>query len=39
VIDPELERKNLLWGWLLAALFVALFGGTILVAVIYLQLD
>jgi hypothetical protein len=39
VIDPELGRKNLVWGWLLGALFVVLFAGTVLVALIYLQLD
>jgi hypothetical protein len=38
-MDPELARKNLLWGWALAGLFAALFGGTVLVAFVYLQLD
>lgn len=38
-MDPELERKNLMWGWLLAALLVVLFLGTFLVGLIYLQLD
>lgn len=38
-MDPELERKNLMWGWLLAALLVVLFLGTFLVGLVYLQLD
>jgi hypothetical protein len=38
-MDPELERKNLLLGWALFGLFVLLFAGTFLVAIIYLQLD
>jgi hypothetical protein len=38
-VDPELERKNLLLGWALFGLFVLLFAGTFLVAIIYLQLD
>jgi hypothetical protein len=38
-MDPELARKNMLWGWALAALFVALFAGTAIVALVYLQLD
>lgn len=39
--DPELEaaRRNVLLGLSLFALFVALFGGTIVVALIYLALD
>ena len=39
MIDPELARKNVLWGWLLTALFVVLFFGTFVVALIYLELD
>ena len=43
-VDPaETERllaqKNMAWGWALLALFVALFGGTVLVALAYLWLD
>jgi hypothetical protein len=29
----------MMWGWALLALFVALFGGTVLVAAAYLWLD
>jgi hypothetical protein len=35
-IDPETARKNLLLGLLLFAVFVLLFGGTVLVAFVYL---
>jgi hypothetical protein len=38
-VDPELERKNMLLGWALFGLFVLLFAGTFLVALVYLQLD
>lgn len=38
-MEPELARRNMLWGWALAALFVVLFAGTVLVAVVYLELD
>jgi hypothetical protein len=34
--NPELARRNLIWGWSLFGLFVFLFGGTVLVALIYL---
>ena len=39
--DPtsELERKNLVLGWALFALFLVLFAGTIGVAFLYLALD
>jgi len=37
--DPELERKNLIWGWALFALFLILFGGTFGVALLYLAFD
>jgi hypothetical protein len=37
--DRDLERKNLLWGWALFALFVLLFVGTFGVALVYLALD
>ena len=38
-MDPELERKNLLLGWAIFGLFVLLFAGTFLIALVYLQLD
>ena len=37
--DPDLHRKNLKLGWALFGLFVLLFVGTVLVALLYLQLD
>jgi len=39
VNDADLARKNLRFGWALFALFWILFAGTILVAVLYVQLD
>jgi hypothetical protein len=39
VIDPETERKNLVWGWALFGLFLLLFGGTLVVALLYLAVD
>jgi hypothetical protein len=36
---PELERKNLVLGWALFAVFVLLFAGTVGVAFLYLALD
>jgi hypothetical protein len=38
-MDPELARKNVLFGWALFGVFVLLFGGTFAVAYIYLALD
>jgi hypothetical protein len=38
-LDPEIARKNMIWGWALLGLFCALFGGTVLVALAYLWLD
>jgi len=38
-LTPELERKNLVLGWLLFGLFVVLFAGTVGVAFLYLALD
>ena len=35
-VDRDLARKNLLLGWALFALFVVLFAGTVIVALIYL---
>jgi len=37
--DRDLERGNALLGWALLGLFVVLFLATVLVALIYLQLD
>ncbi len=37
--DAELSRRNLRFGWALFGLFVLLFAGTFLVALLYLQLD
>jgi hypothetical protein len=37
--EAELARKNVLLGWALFALALAIFGGTIVVALIYLALD
>ncbi len=38
-MDPELERRNMLLGWALFGLFVLIFVGTFVVALIYLQFD
>ena len=38
-ITPELERKNLVFGWALFGIFVLLFAGTVGVAFLYLALD
>jgi len=38
-LTPELERKNLLFGWALFAIFLLLFAGTVGVALLYLALD
>jgi hypothetical protein len=37
--ELELHRRNLRFGWALFGLFVLLFAGTILVALLYLQFD
>jgi hypothetical protein len=37
--ESELHRRNLRFGWALFGLFVLLFAGTILVALLYLQFD
>jgi hypothetical protein len=41
VTEPsaDLERKNLVLGWALFAVFLVLFAGTIAVAFLYLALD
>jgi hypothetical protein len=33
--DAEIARKNMLWGWALFGLFCLLFGGTVVVALVY----
>jgi hypothetical protein len=38
-ITPELERRNLILGWVLFGIFVLLFAGTVGVALLYLALD
>ncbi len=38
-MSRELERKNLLLGWALFAIFLVLFAGTVGVAFLYLALD
>jgi hypothetical protein len=39
MLDPELERRNMRLGWAVFGLAFALFAGTFLVALVYLQLD
>ena len=39
VLEREIARKNMVWGWALFGLFCVLFGGTVLVALAYLWLD
>ena len=39
MLDPELERKNMRLGWALFGLFVLLFAGTFVVALIYIALS
>ncbi len=39
MLDPEIQRKNLLWGWSLFVLFLVLLGGTVAIAFIYLAVD
>jgi len=38
-LELELQRRNLRFGWALGGLFVLLFAGTVLIALLYLQLD
>jgi hypothetical protein len=38
-MDPELARKNVIFGWLLLGVFLLLFGGTFAIAYLYLALD
>jgi hypothetical protein len=37
--ERELARRNMAWGWALAALFCVLFGGTFLIGYAYLWLS
>jgi hypothetical protein len=37
--EHELARKNLVWGWALFGVFCVLFGGSVLIALVYLWLD
>jgi hypothetical protein len=39
VLSPELERKNMRLGLALFAIFVVLFVGACVIALIYLQVD
>jgi hypothetical protein len=39
MLDPATARKNFVLGWALFGLFVLLFAGTVVVALVYLQLD
>ena len=39
MLDPETQRKNMLWGWGLFVLFLLLAAGTVAVAFIYLAVD
>ena len=38
-MPSELERKNLVLGWWLFAIFLILFAGTVGIAFLYLALD
>jgi hypothetical protein len=38
-LTPEVERKNLILGWSLFAVFLLIFAGTIGVALLYLAFD
>ena len=39
MLDPETERKNMLWGWGLFVLFCLIAAATVAVAFIYLAVD
>jgi len=34
-VDPELARRNVAWGFALAGVFLVLFVGSIVVAIVY----
>jgi hypothetical protein len=36
-MDPELARRNVRFGWMLFGVFVLLFAGSVVVALLYLQ--
>jgi hypothetical protein len=38
-VPPDLIRRNLAFGWALFALFLALSGGVVAVAFVYMTLD
>lgn len=39
MLDPELERKNMALGWVLFGVALLIFLGTLVIALVYLQLD
>jgi hypothetical protein len=39
MLDPEIERKNLVLGWALVAVMLLILAGTVGVALLYLALD
>ena len=39
MLEPEIERRNMIWGWTLFAIFLVLLAGTVGVVFIYLALD
>ena len=39
MLPPEIERKNVLWGWGLFVLFCLIAAGTIAIGFIYLAVD
>jgi disulfide bond formation protein DsbB len=38
-MEPQVARRNVRLGWLLLAIFVLFFAGTVAVAFLYLQFD
>jgi hypothetical protein len=38
-LTPELERQNLVLGWMLFGVFLLIFAGTVGVAFLYLSFD
>jgi hypothetical protein len=38
-MDPELQRRNIQFGWALFGLSLVLFGGTFAVALVYIALS
>jgi len=38
-MDPELQRRNIQFGWALFGLSLLLFGGTFAVALVYIALS